>query len=136
MFIFFVKLIQKLLKKESQSDCWTKWLSFLHFILTKLMVFFTFALYIRIILKTNQYILTSWRQDYISLVNPSPSCLHKSRVRARAYTVGQRWKGDRAHAKIHCIFSHLLFWDREGLRRLSPIPSIPKNLQSLILITP
>ena len=56
----WIKLIQKFLKKESQSDCWTKWLSFLHSILTKLMIFFTFALYIRIILKTNQYILTSW----------------------------------------------------------------------------
>ena len=34
-----------------------------------------------------------WRQDYISQVNPSPSCLHKFRVRARTYTVRQRWKG-------------------------------------------
>ena len=60
MFIFVVKLIQKLLKKESQSDGWTKWLTFVHFVLKKLMVLFTFALYIRIILKTNQFILTSW----------------------------------------------------------------------------
>ena len=56
----WIKLIQKLLKKESQSDFWTKLLSFVHLVLTKLMVLFTFALYIRIILKTNQYILTSW----------------------------------------------------------------------------
>ena len=36
------------------------------------------------------------RQAYISLVNPSPSCLHKSRVWARAYTVG---KGERGTAR-------------------------------------
>ena len=47
-------------KKESQSDGWTKWLTFVHFVLKKLMILFTFALYIRIILKTNQFILTSW----------------------------------------------------------------------------
>ena len=57
---FWIKLIQKFLKKESQSNSWTKLLSFVHSILTKLMILFTFALYIRIILKTNQYILTSW----------------------------------------------------------------------------
>ena len=60
MFIFVVKLIQKFLKKESKSNCWSKLLSIAHLILTKLMIFFTFALYIRIILKANQYILTSW----------------------------------------------------------------------------
>ena len=34
--------------------------SFIHWILQKLMVFFTFTLYIRIILQTNQFILLSW----------------------------------------------------------------------------
>ena len=29
------------------------------------------------------------RQDYISLVSHSPSCLHKSRARVGAYTVGK-----------------------------------------------
>ena len=56
----WIKFIQKFLKKESQSGCWTKLLFFVHLALTKLMVLFTFALYIRIILKTNQYILISW----------------------------------------------------------------------------
>ena len=56
----WIKLIQKLLIKESKSDCWAKILSLTHTVLAKLMIFFTFALYIRIILKTNQYILTSW----------------------------------------------------------------------------
>ena len=49
------------------------------------------------------------RQDYISLVNPSPSCLHKSRVRARAYIVGQRWERDSVDAKIHYISSYPYF---------------------------
>ena len=57
---FWIKLIQKFLMKESKSDCFTKFLTFVHFVLKKLMVLFTFALYIRIILKTNQFILTSW----------------------------------------------------------------------------
>ena len=69
------------------------------------------------------------------LVNPSLSCLHKSRVRA-AYTVGQRWEGDHADVKIHSISSLLLFWDKERPRRLFPIPLDPQNLQSLIPITP
>ena len=33
--------------------------------------------------------------------------------------IGQRWKWNCADAKIHCISSHLLFWDREGPRRIS-----------------
>ena len=46
--------------KENKSDCWNKCLSLVHLVLEKLMILFTFALYIRIILKTNQYILISW----------------------------------------------------------------------------
>ena len=49
---------------------------------------------------------------------------------------GQRWEGDHTDAKIHCISSHLLFWDKEGPWRLSPILSISKNLQNPILFTP
>ena len=59
----WIKLIQKLLMKESKSECWTKLLSIFHMILTKLEVFFTFALYIRIVLKINQYILISWLSE-------------------------------------------------------------------------
>ena len=48
------------LSKESKSNCWNYVLSVIHWILQKLMIFFTFALYIRIILETNQFILVSW----------------------------------------------------------------------------
>ena len=41
-------------------------------------------------------------------------------------------RGNRADTKIHCISSHLLFWEREEPKRLSPIPSIFKNLQNPI----
>ena len=81
-----------------------------------------------------RYKYNVWRQDYISLVNPSLSCLHKSRVRARAYTVGQKCEGDLADMKIHCIFSHLLFCDREGPRRLSLVFLIPKTFKASSLL--
>ena len=48
------------LPKESNSNCWSYSLLVIHWILQKLMVLFTFALYIRIILNTNQFILISW----------------------------------------------------------------------------
>ena len=48
------------LSKESKSNCWNKLLFNIHWILQRLMVFFTFALYIRVILQTNQFILVSW----------------------------------------------------------------------------
>ena len=56
----WIALTQKLLTKESKSNCWGYLLSGIHWIFQKLMVFFTFALYIRIILETNQFILISW----------------------------------------------------------------------------
>ena len=55
-----IAILQKFLNKTSKSDCWEYVLTIIHSILKKLMVLFTFALYIRIILKTNQYILVSW----------------------------------------------------------------------------
>ena len=48
------------LPKESKSNCWSYVLSVFCWILQKLMKFFTFALYIRIILQTNQFALISW----------------------------------------------------------------------------
>ena len=59
-FIFDVFLIQKLLSKESKSSCWKYVLLGLHWVLNKLVILFTFALYIRTILETNQFILVSW----------------------------------------------------------------------------
>ena len=56
----WIAILQKFLNKTSKSDCWEYVLTIIHSILKKLMVLFTFALYIRIILKTNQYILVSW----------------------------------------------------------------------------
>ena len=53
-------LIQKLLSKESKSSCWKYVLLGLHWVLNKLVILFTFALYIRTILETNQFILVSW----------------------------------------------------------------------------
>ena len=49
-----------ILSKESKSNCWTYVLSGIHRILQKLMILFTFAMYIRIILQTNQFALISW----------------------------------------------------------------------------
>ena len=49
-----------ILSKESKSNCWTYVLSCIHWVLQKLMIFFTFAVYIRIILQTNQFALISW----------------------------------------------------------------------------
>ena len=48
------------LTKESKSNCWSYVLLGIHKILQKLMILFTFTLYIRIILQTNQFILISW----------------------------------------------------------------------------
>ena len=56
----WIAILQRFLKKTSKSDCWEYVLTIIHSILKKLMVLFTFALYIRIMLKTNQYILVSW----------------------------------------------------------------------------
>ena len=56
----WIFLVQKLLPKESKSNCWNYVLSGIHWILQKLMILFTFALYIRVILQTNQFILISW----------------------------------------------------------------------------
>ena len=56
----WIFLTQKLLSKESKSNCWSTVLLNIHRILHKLMIFFTFALYIRIILQMNQFILISW----------------------------------------------------------------------------
>ena len=49
-----------ILSKESKSNCWSYVLSGIHMILQKVMIFFTFALYIRAILQTNQFTLISW----------------------------------------------------------------------------
>ena len=56
----WIALFQKFLIKKSKWDCWEYILLIVHWILRKIMVLFTFALYIRIVLKTNQYILVSW----------------------------------------------------------------------------
>ena len=56
----WIALFQKFLVKKSKSDCWEYVLIIVHWILNKLMILFTFAMYIRVILKTNQYILVSW----------------------------------------------------------------------------
>ena len=45
--------------KESKSECWNYTLTITHWILNKLMIFLTFALYIRILLETNQFVLIS-----------------------------------------------------------------------------
>ena len=57
---FWIFLTQKLLAKESKLNCWSYLLTCIHWFLQKLMVLFTFALYIRIILQSNQFILISW----------------------------------------------------------------------------
>ena len=59
-----------ILSKESKSNCCTYVLSGIHWILQKLMIFLTFALYIRIILQTNQFTLISWVSE-ISFFNIS-----------------------------------------------------------------
>ena len=56
----WIFLTQILLTKESKSNCWSYVLLGIHKILQKLMILFTFTLYIRIILQTNQFILISW----------------------------------------------------------------------------
>ena len=56
----WIVLIQKFLWNESKSNCWNHILSLTHWFLKKLVVLFAFAMYIRIILETNQYILISW----------------------------------------------------------------------------
>ena len=48
------------LTKKSKSNCWSYVLSGIHWFLQKLMVLFTFTMYIRIILQTNQFILICW----------------------------------------------------------------------------
>ena len=53
-------LIIIVLSKESKSNCWSYVLSGIHRILQKGMILFKFALYIRTILQTNQFILISW----------------------------------------------------------------------------
>ena len=57
---FWIFLTQKLLAKESKLNCWSYLLTCIHWFLQKLMVLFTFALYIRIILQSNQFILIAW----------------------------------------------------------------------------
>ena len=57
---FWIFLIQKVLPNESKSNCWSKFLSGIHWLLQKLIVLFTFALYIRIIMETYQFILIAW----------------------------------------------------------------------------
>ena len=57
---FWIFLTQKLLAKESKLNCWGYVLSCIHWFLQKLMELFTFALYIRIILQSNQFILIAW----------------------------------------------------------------------------
>ena len=57
---FWIFLTQKLLAKESKLNCWGYVLSWIHWFLQKLMELFTFALYIRIILQSNQFILIAW----------------------------------------------------------------------------
>ena len=59
-FLFYFNWLTLVLSKESKSDCWNKILLNIHWVLHKLMIFFTFALYIRVILQTNQFILISW----------------------------------------------------------------------------
>ena len=57
---FWIFLTQKLLAKESKLNFWSYLLSCIHWFLQKLMELFTFALYIRIILESNQFILIAW----------------------------------------------------------------------------
>ena len=56
----FFNWVSIVLPKESRSNCWNYVLSKIHRILQKLMILFTFAIYIRIILEMNQFILISW----------------------------------------------------------------------------
>ena len=58
-FISNVMLCHKLLMKESKSECWNYVLSITNLILNKLMIFLTFAIYIRILLDINQFVLVS-----------------------------------------------------------------------------
>ena len=56
---FWIFLTQKILPKESKSNFLNRVLLFIHSNLQKLMVLYTFTLYIRMILETNQFILIS-----------------------------------------------------------------------------
>ena len=59
-FRFYFNLETLVLAKESKLNCWGYVLSCIHWFLQKLMELFTFALYIRIILQSNQFILIAW----------------------------------------------------------------------------
>ena len=59
-FHIWVTLFQKIWWKESKSNFWSSILNLIHFILKKIMIVLTFAMYIRMILITSQYILLSW----------------------------------------------------------------------------
>ena len=63
----WIAMTQKLLPNESNSNCWSYMLSGIHWILQKLIILFTFALHIRIILETNQFILVSWVSEIYHL---------------------------------------------------------------------
>ena len=43
---------------------------------------------------------------------------------------GANVEGDRAHAKIYCISSHLLFWDREEPEGYPQSPRSPKTFKA------
>ena len=76
----------------------------------------------------------NWRrQDYISLANPSPSCLHKSRVRARAYTVGQRWKGT-ARKRKFTVYPPTSYFGIERAQKVIPNPQKPSNPHYPIIV--
>ena len=59
-FKFYFNWGTLVLAKESKLNCWGYVLSCIHWFLQKLMELFTFALYIRIILQSNQFILIAW----------------------------------------------------------------------------
>ena len=59
-FRFYFDWETLVLAKESKLNCWSYLLTCIHWFLQKLMVLFTFALYIRIILQSNQFILIAW----------------------------------------------------------------------------
>ena len=58
--LFYFNWMTLVLAKKSKSNCWNYLLLGIHWFLQKLMILFTFTLYIRIILQTNQFILISW----------------------------------------------------------------------------
>ena len=59
-FQFYFNWETLVLAKESKLNFWSYLLSCIHWFLQKLMELFTFALYIRIILESNQFILIAW----------------------------------------------------------------------------